>query len=133
MPSRRREQLADFLRDEISEIIRRELKDPRLGFTSITRVELSPDLRYARVFVSVLGPEEDLEATLKALSSAAGFIRRLLLPRMHVRHVPELTFRSDRSMEHAEQIARTLNEIRGELQSPEEVPAKPGKDVDGQA
>ena len=133
MPSRRREQLADFLRDEISEIMHRELKDPRLGFASITRVELSPDLRYARVFVSVLGTEEDLEATLKALTGAAGFIRHMLLPRMHVRHVPELTFRSDRSMEHAEQVARALNEIRDQLHPPEGVPAQGGKDADGQA
>ncbi|HUZ02161.1 MAG TPA: 30S ribosome-binding factor RbfA [Thermomicrobiaceae bacterium] len=133
MPSRRQEQLADFLRDEISEIMQRELKDPRLGFASITRVELSPDLRYARVFVSVLGTDEDLDATLKALTGAAGFIRRLLLPRMHVRHVPELTFRSDRSMEHAEQIARALNAIRDQLHPSEQMPARHGKDIDDHA
>ncbi|HET9014119.1 MAG TPA: 30S ribosome-binding factor RbfA [Thermomicrobiaceae bacterium] len=133
MSSRRREQLADFLRDEVSEIIHREMKDPRLGFASITRVELSPDLRYARVFVSVLGSDEELEATLKALTGASGYIRRVLLPRMHVRHVPELTFRSDRSMEHAEQIARTLNQLREQLHPPADAAAEQGKDADDQA
>ena len=74
MTSRRRVQLADFLRDEISEILQREMKDPRLGLASITRVELSPDLRYAKVFVSVLGSEEEREDTTAALTGAAGFV-----------------------------------------------------------
>lgn len=122
MTTRRQAQLAEFLRDEISEIIQRELKDPRLGFVSITRVELSPDLRYARVFVSVLGSDEDRIETMRALEGAAGFIRHLLKPRMHVRHIPEISFREDRSMEHAEQVARTLRELRDQLHPPTEKP-----------
>lgn len=115
MNSLRQQRVADFLRDEISEIIRREMRDPRLGFVSITRVEVSPDLRYAKVFASVYGSEEEQAATIDALNGATGFIRRLLKPRMRTRHIPELTFRLDRSMEYAEQVTRTLNMLREQL------------------
>lgn len=118
MTTRRQEQLAAFLRDEVSDIIRREMKDPRLGFASITRVELSPDYRYAKIYVSVLGSDEDLKETIDALSGAAGFIRHILKPRIHARHIPHLSFRADRSMEHAEAVARTLNEIREQYATP---------------
>lgn len=115
MANRRQEQINGFLREEISEIIQRELKDPRLGFASVTSVEVSPDLRHARVFISVLGSPEEQEATLAGLTSAAGFIRHLLKPRMHTRHIPELTFNLDSSMAYAESIARTLSELHDEL------------------
>lgn len=127
MTTRRQEQVATFLREEISEIIQRELKDPRLGFVSITRVEVSPDLRYARAFVSVFGSEEEREATMQALTSAAGFIRHLLKPRMHIRHVPEVSFRADRSMEYAEQVARALHEVHDQIHPQEEQPIGSGE------
>lgn len=114
MSSRRQQQISEFLREEISEIMLRELKDPRLGLVSLTRVEVSPDLRHARVFVSVLGSAEEFSETVTALNGASGFVRHLLKPRMHVRHVPEISFRADHSMEHAETIARTLQQIQGE-------------------
>jgi ribosome-binding factor A len=120
MSSRRQEQIAEFLRDEVSEIIAREMKDPRLGFVSITRVGLSPDLRHARIFISVFGSEEEREASLRALSGAAGFVRHQLKPRMHIRHVPEISFRLDRSLEHADQVSRTLNKIKRQLRPPAE-------------
>jgi ribosome-binding factor A len=130
MNSLRQQRVADFLRDEISEIIRREMRDPRLGFVSITRVEVSPDLRYAKVFASVYDSEEEQAATIDALNGATGFIRRLLKPRMRTRHIPELTFRLDRSMEYAEQVTRTLNMLREQLHP--EAAAEPG-DPDEQA
>lgn len=110
--SRRTRQLGEFVKEEVMEIVRREVNDPRIGFMSITRVDVSDDLRSARIFVSVFGTDEEREATMAALRSAAGYIRRLLKPRMHTRQIPELDFRDDRSMEHAEAIARTLNEVR---------------------
>jgi ribosome-binding factor A len=112
MSSRRQQQVGDFVRDEISQILLYDMKDPRLGLVSLTRVEMSPDLRYARVFVSVYGDEDERQDTLRALSGAAGYIRRLLAPRIHARHIPELSFRLDRSMEHAESISRALNQIQ---------------------
>ena len=132
MGSRRQEQVAEFLRDEVSEIITREMKDPRLGFVSITRVELSPDLRYAKIFISVFGSEEEREVTLRALTGAAGFVRYQLKPRMRIRHVPEIAFHLDRSMEHAEEVARTLKKIRRQFPAPAaELPDEPrGEDAD---
>src|SRR5215213_7864921 len=109
--SRRTRQVGDLLREELTDIIRTEVKDPRIGFFSITQVEVPPDLRSARVFVSVLGTDEERVSTLAALRSAAKFIRYHLKPRLHMRQIPELEFRDDRSMEYAEQIARTLRTV----------------------
>ena len=114
--SRRTQQVGEFLREELTDIIRREVKDPRIGFFSLTRVDVPPDLRSARVYVSVLGTDEERANTLAALRSAAGFIRHHLRPRLRMRQIPDLEFRDDRSMEHAEQIGRVLREI--ELGSP---------------
>ena len=111
MSSRRQQQVSEFLREEISEIMLRELNDPRLGLVSITHVDVSPDLRHARASVSVLGTREEFAAAVAALNGASGFIRHQLKPRMHTRHVPEISFRADHSMERAEEMARTLNQI----------------------
>jgi ribosome-binding factor A len=112
--SRRTRQVGDLLREELTDIIRNEVKDPRIGFFSITHVDVPTDLRTARVYVSVLGTDEEREATLAALRSAAGFIRHHLKPRLHMRQIPELEFRDDRSMEHADQIAKALRSLREE-------------------
>ena len=109
--SRRTLQVGEMLREELTDIIRREVKDPRLGFWSITGVEVPPDLRSARVYVSVLGTDEERRETLKALDGASGFIRHHLKPRLRMRHIPDLEFRDDRSMEHADQIGRALREL----------------------
>ena len=125
MSARRRQQVADLLRDEVSEIIQREMKDPRLGFLSITRVEVSPDVRNAKLFVSVYGPEDEQREALLALNRGAGFIRHTLAPRLKMRHIPELTFRLDHSMEHAETVARLLRQIELEPKAapaPDEAP-----------
>lgn len=111
MSGRRRRQVGDLLRDEISFLIQRGLKDPRIGFTSITRVDVSPDIRYATVYVSVLGTDEEQSETLVALNSASGFIRHELGPKLTMRSIPMVSFRLDRSMEHAENVARLLREI----------------------
>ncbi len=122
--SRRTRQLGEFLKEELDDIIRREVKDPRIGFMSITRVEMAPDLRSAQVFVSVLGTDKERDDTLAALRSAAKFIRFHLKPRLHTRQIPELDFRDDRSMAHADEIARALNEVR----QPVPAPVKPERD-----
>ena len=109
--SRRTRQVGELLREELTDIIRREVKDPRIGFFSLTQVEVTPDLRRARAFVSVLGEDQERTDTLAALRSAAGFIRHQLKPRLRMRQVPEIEFADDRSMEHAEQIARALREL----------------------
>ncbi len=102
---------------EISNIVHDEIKDPRIGFCTITRVELTPDLRYAKVFFSVLGKKEEYKKTKKALDSALGFIRRLVAERIQLRLAPELTFYEDRSTEYSVRIEEVLNEIK-ELNEP---------------
>lgn len=110
--TRRTRQVGEMLREELSDIIRREVKDPRIGFMSITSVDVPPDLRSARVYVSVLGTDQERSDTLDALRSAARFIRFHLKPRLRMRQIPELDFRDDRSMEYAQQISATLREIK---------------------
>lgn len=112
--SRRTRQVGDLLREELTDIIRKEVKDPRIGFYTITRVDVSPDLRVASAYVSVLGTEEEREETLVALRGASRYIRRHLKPRLHMRQIPELDFRDDRSMEHAQVIAEMLQELSEE-------------------
>jgi ribosome-binding factor A len=109
--TRRTRQVGELLKEELSDIIRREVKDPRIGFMSITEVDLPTDLRTAKVYVSVLGTDEEREQTVTALRSASGFIRHHLKPRLRMRQIPVLDFQSDRSMEYAQHISETLRAI----------------------
>jgi ribosome-binding factor A len=117
--TRRQQQVGEFLRQEISEIVQRDLNDPRLGVVSITHVDMSPDLRYAHAHVSVLGSDEEFGKAITALRGASGFIRHQLRPRMRLRHIPEITFESDRSMEYADTITRVLKELHNDPPSVE--------------
>lgn len=112
--TRRTRQVGELLREELTDIIRTEVKDPRIGFFSITRVDVPTDLRTANVFVSVLGSEEERTDTLDALRQAAGFVRYHLKPRLRMRQIPELHFRDDRSMEYAQEISVALAEVRAQ-------------------
>jgi ribosome-binding factor A len=107
---RRPERLAEEMREEIARMIASELKDPRLGFVTVTRVELAQDLRYARVHVGVLGTEAEREKSLAALRSAAGFVRRELGRRLRIHHSPEVDFRYDKGLEATDRVARLLQE-----------------------
>lgn len=122
--SRRTRQVGEFLREELTDIIRREVRDPRVGFMSLTRVDVTPDLRSARAYVSVLGTDQEREDTLEALRSAAGFIRFHLKPRLRTRQIPTIEFRDDRSMEHAAEIAETLAALK---HKPHQVSTEPGE------
>ncbi len=108
--TRRTRQVGELLKEELSDIIRREVKDPRIGFMSITEVDVTQDLRQARVFISVLH-EEERAGTMDALESAALFIRHHLKPRLRMRQIPMLEFRADRSMAYAQHISETLRQI----------------------
>ena len=108
--TRRTRQVGELLKEELTDIIRKEVKDPRIGFMSITEVDVTPDLRQARVYVSVLS-EEERQGTMDALTSASSFIRHHLKPRLRMRQIPYLEFRGDRSMEYAQHITETLRAI----------------------
>lgn len=113
----RHERVAEAIRKEASNIIHDELKDPRLGFVTVTRVELTPDLRHAKIFFSVLGKEEDFRKTREVLNSALGFIRKLIAERINLRFAPEIAFREDRSSEYSVRIQEILEQIK-ELNEP---------------
>jgi ribosome-binding factor A len=110
----RLERLADQIRDEVAEMIAGELKDPRIGLATVTRVELSPDYRHGRVWVTVLGDEEAERATLAGLASAAGYVRREIGQRLRLRRAPDLVFALDRGAHEAEKIEKALQEIKRE-------------------
>ncbi len=97
---------------EMSQIIRDGIKDPRVHpMTSVTGVEVTPDLKYAKVFVSVLGSEEDKEKTMEGLKKSASFARGQLARKMNLRYTPELTFVLDNSIEYGVNMAKRIDEI----------------------
>jgi ribosome-binding factor A len=110
MPGRRPERLGEQIREEVSQIILGELNDPRIGFVTVTDVEVSSDLRNARVFVSILGSEEDVARSLAALRAASGFIRWHLGRALNLRHLPELHFAHDKTARTATRIEEILKE-----------------------
>lgn len=107
----RPEKVENFIKDELGQILQREVRDPRIGFVSVTDVEVSADLRHARVFVSVLGDEAAKTGTMTGLQSAAGYIRRALGARLQMRHTPEIIFKLDESIERGSRVIRLLGEV----------------------
>lgn len=100
------------LQREISELIRTEIKDPRLSaMTTVLRVEATQDLKYAQVYISVLGNDEQKESVMEGLKNAAGFIRRELAHKINLRNTPELTFHLDTSTEYAIKMSKLIDEV----------------------
>ncbi|MBI3096794.1 MAG: 30S ribosome-binding factor RbfA [Planctomycetes bacterium] len=114
MPAHRKEKLAKELQRVIGGILQTELRDPRVGFATVTRVVPSVDLQFAKVFVSVLGDEAATKRSLDALQHARGFVKALLEQRMKVRQVPDLLFVHDPSIEGAIRISKLIDEAVGE-------------------
>lgn len=112
MGTRRRERVGELIREELSDLIRREVKDPRLsGLISVTEVITSPDLRHARVFVSIMGTEEEKQQVEKGLAAAKGFLRRGLGERLTLRYTPELIFQRDESIERGSRLLQLIEEV----------------------
>lgn len=107
---RRTDRLNEQLKQEISLIIRGEVRDPRVGLATITAVQTSPELDHAKVYVTSLGSEEEREEILSGLRSAAAFIRKELAQRLHMRRIPELHFEADRVLAEAMRIEQLLRE-----------------------
>jgi ribosome-binding factor A len=129
MTSYRTTQVGAQVREEIMRIIQRELKDPRIGFVSITEVRMTPDLRSARVRVSVLGDEHAQKDAMAGLNSARGLIRHDLGRRLHnLKFSPEVKFELDPSIEYSVRIAQTLREILPELPPAQEPGPEPAPD-----
>jgi len=113
--SRRLQRLNHLFQEELAELVRSELRDPRLStLLSITRVDVSADLENADVYVSVMGAPEEKSASMSALTAAGPFLRRQLLERVHIRRIPSLHFRLDESIEEAAHILDLMRKVRGE-------------------
>src|SRR5579872_7344895 len=107
----RQDQLGEVIAQELSDLIRTRMKDARMGFASITEVDLSADLRHAKVFVSVMGDEQERHDTLRTLNHASGFLRHELAQRLTVRHTPEIAFRLDESIAHGAHVLDLINQV----------------------
>jgi ribosome-binding factor A len=110
MTGRRPERLAEQIKEEISLIVAGELEDPRIGMVTVTEARLSPDLKHARVFVSVMGDESQIAESMKALNRASGFVRRQLGGTLRLKYVPELHFTYDDTVRSASRIEELLSE-----------------------
>ena len=122
MQGKRLERVNQLLKEEISMLLQRELKDPRLGFVTVTEVDVTTDLKHAKVYVSVLGSEEQWASSFQALQSARGFVWNWLRRHLDLRVTPEVAFRPDRSMEHAAHIQALLAELRARPHAEESEP-----------
>ena len=111
MRFKRSQRIQELVHEEISRLIQHGLKYPRIGFATITKVDLSDNLKHARIYVSIMGSEEEKNATLLGLRSAKGFIRNALGKNLHLKYIPELDFRRDESADHVEKISKILNEL----------------------
>jgi ribosome-binding factor A len=109
---KRSEKVADLIQREISQMLRRTIKDPRIGFVTITRVEVSEDCRSAKVYFSVVGTLKERERSMKGLDSAKGYVRRELGRRIRMRYTPEIMFRFDPSIEYAIHIGEVIQQLK---------------------
>jgi|SRR5690349_13464223 len=121
----RQEKLGELFAAELSDLLRTRVKDPRVGFASITHVEVSGDYRHAKIYVSVLGSEEERIETIKALKHATGFLRHELAGRVVLRYMPELVFKLDTSIEQGSRILELIRQSERESgrAAPEQSPA----------
>ena len=118
--SRRTDRINEQLREEISMLLTRQIKDPRLNAViSITRVVASGDLRSARVYISVMGNQETKQAALAGIQSAASFLRRELRDRINMKHTPFLSYELDSSLDEADQLLRLMNQVKLDEPAPE--------------
>jgi ribosome-binding factor A len=114
MRFKRSQRIQELIHEEISKLIQRGLKDPRIGFTTVTKVELTDNLKLAKVFVSIMGSEQEKIDTLEGLNSAKGFVRNTMSKNLYLKYIPELEFRRDDNADHVEKISRIINELHSE-------------------
>lgn len=113
MRTRRQLRVGELLREEISSLIQQEMRDPRLGFVTVTSVEVSSNLRHAHVYVSIIGDPEATAEALAALDGARGFFRHELGARLSLRYVPDVAFHLDKSIERGQHVLDLLDKVSG--------------------
>jgi ribosome-binding factor A len=114
--STRQERVQELLKTEISDMIRRDLKDPRLGFVTITGAEVTKDMRHAKIFISVMGDQKQKEESLAVLQRASGHIRSEFGKRAFMKIIPEISFRMDTGVEHGMHIFELLQQVKSDEQ-----------------
>lgn len=124
--NQRQHRIGQLLQQELGQLVSRELKDPRVGFVTIPEVWVAPDLKSARVYISVYGSEQERRETLQGLTAAAGFLQRALGGRLELKHIPKLVFELDESLDRAERLDALFDAIeRGETELPDQPAAEP--------
>ena len=111
MESARTHRVGELIKEELSEMIKRQLKDPRIGLVTITGVEVSPDLRHADVYIDVLGNKKQRETTLEGLRRSSGYLRKELSKKLRLKHFPELKFEFDPSIEAGLRIEKIIKKL----------------------
>jgi ribosome-binding factor A len=111
MQFQRKDRVGDSIKKEVSRMIQQELKDPGIGFVTITDVDVSPDLKRARIYYSILGDEESKTKTARALHRASGFVQHEIGKRLRLKHIPEVEFRFDGSVEYGARIEKLIQKI----------------------
>ncbi|HLR61850.1 MAG TPA: 30S ribosome-binding factor RbfA [Lentibacillus sp.] len=111
MSNIRANRVAEQIKKELGELIGQKIKDPRVGFVTVTDVEVTGDLQQAKIFISVLGSEDEKHETLVGLAKAKGFIRSEIGKRIRLRKTPEITFEFDESLEHGNRIEEILRDL----------------------
>lgn len=119
MPGGRLEKVAEAIKQEVAQILQRELKDPRVGFVTVTRVTITPDLEHATVYFSMLDGHGSPAETEAGLKSSEGFVRRLLGERLRIRVTPEVHFRADPSVAETVRISKLLGDLKKEREEKE--------------
>jgi ribosome-binding factor A len=114
MQGDRKLRVGHAIQQEISRMVKKDLKDPSIGFTTITHVKMSADLRYAKIYVSIMGSEEEKKKTLNGLARARGFIRKELAGRLNLRYTPELSFFIDDTIEKAAHLEKLFHKLEKE-------------------
>lgn len=120
MDNRRSNRVGGAIKEEISRLLLKEVKDPRIGFVTITRAKVSKDLRFVKVYFSVLGDQSVRADSLMGLNSAKGFMRRELGRRLKLRYVPDIVFSFDPSLEHMSRLAELIHKIQADEKSEDE-------------
>ena len=108
------EKLQELIKQEMGKMLLKELKDPRIGFVTVTDVEMTGDLREAKIYVSIMGGEEQVKSSLEGLNSALGFIRREIGHRIRLRFTPEISFTLDTSLDYGDHIQKLLLQVEGD-------------------
>jgi len=117
---RRQRRVSSLIQRELSDILERKLRDPGLGFATVTEVKMSADLKHAKIYISVMGSEEERQETMAALERASGFIRHELASRLELRYMPQIEFIQDLTVERAARLEELLKQIHEKASAEDE-------------